>query len=173
MIFDNLPDDFDSLGLMQCVPELYVDVGAVMSYNFLHLTIQEYFAAYHMSQQSTEEQVKMFKHHQGNTSMKMVLKYFVSLTNFGGFSDELLLSLIVNLVNNVPTLSVDGIHFLFEAKQRIKVLETQSQVYCHLSHPRSPFDYYVLGYAISNSLCKWVIDLNPDIRLNDVCQGNI
>ena len=56
VIFDNLPDDFDSLGLMQCVPELYVDVGAVMSYNFLHLTIPEYFAAYHMSQQSTEEQ---------------------------------------------------------------------------------------------------------------------
>ena len=164
VIFDNLPDDFDSLGLMQCVPELYVDEGTVMSYNFLHLTIQEYFAAYHMSQQSTEEQMQMFKHYQGNTSMKMVLKYFVGLTNFGGFSDELLLSLIVSLVNNVPTLSVDGIHFLFEAKQRIEVLETQSQVHCRLPYLCSPFDFYVLGYVISNSLCKWVIDLYPDDR---------
>ena len=59
MIFNDLPDDFDSLGLMQCVPEFYVDEGAVMSYNFLHLTIQEYFAAYHMSLQTTEKQVKI------------------------------------------------------------------------------------------------------------------
>ena len=34
VIFTDLPDDFNSLDLMQCVPELYVDEGAVPSYNF-------------------------------------------------------------------------------------------------------------------------------------------
>ena len=164
VIFDNLSDDFDSLGLMQCVPELYVDVGAVMSYNFLHLTIQEYFAAYHMSQQSTEEQVKMLKLYQNDTSIKMVLKFFAGLTNFSDLSDDFLISLISrDLVNNVAMLSVDGIHFLFEAKQRIKVLNTRSQVQCRLSkmfgHYSSPFDCYVLGYVMSHSSCKWVAEL--------------
>ena len=65
-----------------------MNVGAVMSYNFLHLTIQEYFAAYHMSQQSTEEQKKMLKLYKNVTSMKMVLKFFVGLTNFSDFSDD-------------------------------------------------------------------------------------
>ena len=161
VIFDNLPDDFDSLGLMQCVPDLYVDVGAVMSYNFLHLTIQEYFAAYHMSQQSTEEQVKMLKLYQNDTSMKMVLKFFAGLTNFDGISDDFLISLLTisDLVNNVLVLSVDGIHFLFEARHRINVFNTQSQVYNKFySLDSSPFDYYVIGYVISYTSCKWVAD---------------
>ena len=170
VIFDNLSDDFDSLGLMQCVPELYVDVGAVMSYNFLHLTIQEYFAAYHMSQQSTEEQVKMLKLYQNDTSMKMVLKFFAGLTNFSDFSDAFLISLLTvsqDLVNNVPMLSVVGIHFLFEAKQRIKVLNTQSQVQCRMIS-YNPFDYYVLGYVMSHSSCKWVAKFELELK-DDVC----
>ena len=55
VIFSDLPDDFDSLDLMQCVPELYVDEGAALSYNFLHLTVQEFLAAFHLSRQSTEK----------------------------------------------------------------------------------------------------------------------
>ena len=54
VIFSDLSDDFDSLGLMQCVPELYVDEGAALSYNFLHLTVQEFLAAFHLSQQSLD-----------------------------------------------------------------------------------------------------------------------
>ena len=179
VIFDNLPDDFDSLGLMQCVPELYVDEGTLMSYNFLHLTIQEYFAAYHMSQQSTEEQVKMLKLCQNDTSMKMVLKFFAGLTNFSDFSDDFLISLLtistLDLVNNVLKLSVDGIHFLFEAKQRIRALNTQSQVQCHLSWMfghSNPFDYYVLGYVMSHSSCKWMAQLEPhDVYLMMFAKG--
>ena len=40
---------FDMLGLMQRVRELYVGEGAAVSYNFLHLTVQEYLAAFHLS----------------------------------------------------------------------------------------------------------------------------
>ena len=41
VIFSDLPEDFETLGLMQCAPELYVGEGAAVSYNFLHLTVQE------------------------------------------------------------------------------------------------------------------------------------
>ena len=61
LIFQDLPSDFDSLGLMQSCPELYVDRGASVSYNFLHLTVQEYLAAYHISQQSRDEQVAFMR----------------------------------------------------------------------------------------------------------------
>ena len=44
VIFSDLPEDFETLGLMHCSPELFVDEGVAVSYNFLHLTIQEYLA---------------------------------------------------------------------------------------------------------------------------------
>ena len=58
VIFSDLPEDFETLGLMQCAPELYVDEGAGVSYNFLHLTVQEYLAAFHLSQQPVEKQIE-------------------------------------------------------------------------------------------------------------------
>ena len=61
VIFSDLPEDFETLGLMQCAPELYADEGAAVSYNFLHLTVQEYLAAFHLSQQPVEKQIEHFK----------------------------------------------------------------------------------------------------------------
>ena len=43
LIFRDLPTDFDNLGFMDSVTELYVTRGAVSSHNFLHLTFQEFF----------------------------------------------------------------------------------------------------------------------------------
>ena len=43
LIFKNLSSDFDDLGFMDSVTELYVTRGAVSSHNFLHLTFQEFF----------------------------------------------------------------------------------------------------------------------------------
>ena len=81
LIFQDLPSDFDPLGLMQSCPELYVDRGASVSYNFLHLTVQEYLAAYHISQQSRDEQVtfmsdKIFE-------MEVVVRFLAGLTELG------------------------------------------------------------------------------------------
>ena len=66
VIFSDLPEDFETLGLMQCVPELYVDEGAAVSYNFLHLTVQEYLAAFHLSQQPAEKQIEHFRSYKEN-----------------------------------------------------------------------------------------------------------
>ena len=49
LIFLDLPSDFDDLGFMDSVTELYVTQGTVSSYNFIHLTFQEFLAAVHIS----------------------------------------------------------------------------------------------------------------------------
>ena len=59
-IFDNLAHDFNTLDLMQSAAELYVDQGAVVSHNFFHLTLQEFLAAVHVSEQPEEEQLQYF-----------------------------------------------------------------------------------------------------------------
>ena len=158
VIFSDLPEDFDSLGLMQCVPELYVDEGAALSYNFLHLTVQEFLAAFHLSQQSTEEQIEIFKLHMGTSIYLMVLKFLAGLTSFKGFSAGTLLSILTSEspISSRVKLDLDGLHFLFEAK---KVLNDLSEVdFVSLYPPSfSPFDCYVLGYIASHTSCKWTI----------------
>ena len=60
-VFDDLSNDFNTLDLMQSVPELYVERGALVSYNFFHLTLQEYLAAVNISQQPVEKQIEFFQ----------------------------------------------------------------------------------------------------------------
>ena len=59
-------EKFETLGLMQRVRELYVDEGAAVSYNFLHLTVQEYLAAFHLSQQPVAKQIEHFREYKEN-----------------------------------------------------------------------------------------------------------
>ena len=60
-IFDGLAREFNTLDLMQSASELYVGKGAVVSHNFFHLTLQEFLAAVHVSQQPTTEQLQYFR----------------------------------------------------------------------------------------------------------------
>ena len=85
LIFQDLPSDFDDLGFMDSVTELYVTQGAVSSYNFLHLTFQEFFAAMHLSTMSEEEQLKHFYRHEDGR-LKMVLRFLAGLKKLSCFS---------------------------------------------------------------------------------------
>ena len=60
-VFDDLPNDFNTLDLMQSVPELYIQQGALVSYNFFHLTLQEYLAAVNISHQPIEKQIEFLQ----------------------------------------------------------------------------------------------------------------
>ena len=76
MIFCDLPEDFETLGLMQCVPELYVGERAAASYNFLHLTVQEYLAAFHLSQQPVEKQIEHFREYRKHKKQGRYQRHF-------------------------------------------------------------------------------------------------
>ena len=60
-VHKDLPHDFNTLDLMQSVPELYVERGASISYNFFHLTLQEFLAAVSISQQPLQKQIHFIK----------------------------------------------------------------------------------------------------------------
>ena len=85
LIFRGLPSDFDDLGFMDSVTELYVTRGAVSSHNFLHLTFQEFFSAVHVSNMPPEEQVKHFKRHEEGR-LKVVLRFLAGLNKLNCLS---------------------------------------------------------------------------------------
>ena len=169
VIFSDLPEGFETLGLMQCVPELYADEGAVVSYNFLHLTVQEYLAAFHLSQQPVEKQIEQFKGY--NRSNKhhflMVLRFVCGINKFTGYSSEVLNTLCVKESSDdsssvVHEVTFNALHWLFEAQDNDiidKLFGSSDIQLCEQYGGVTPFDCFMLGYCVSHSNCTWKIDL--------------
>ena len=174
LIFQDLPSDFDPLGLMQTCPELYVDRGASVSYNFLHLTVQEYLAAYHISQQSRDEQVAFMREHIESKKLEVVVRFLAGLTELGsdfwdvvrGFASTakpIRSSLMRNETNFIKLISL---HCVFES-QDISAITCilGSDCLCFSGgswidkDALQPFDLYVLGYCITHSSCDWKLEL--------------
>ena len=173
LIFRGLPSDFDDLGFMDSVTELYVTRGAVSSHNFLHLTFQEFFAALQISSMSPEEQVEHFKRHKEGR-LKVVLKFLAGLNKLNCFSIEEIAENFLKtpprhkgsryLVSCDAAVSIDIVQWLFEA-QSVDVIEHvlgQKTIEFDLSSGMLPLDYYSLGYCISHSQCHWVLNLREE-----------
>ena len=166
LIFQDLPSDFDTLGLMQTCPELYVDSGASVSYNFLHFTLQEYLAAYHIfTFQSRNEQVTFMRKHIEIKELEVVVRFLAGLSGLGRD--------VVKEFANVtgPDVSklwekanfTEILHWLFESQDLSAITSVLGTTYMCIYHDcRStlPFDLYVLGCCVNHSSCNWKIELS-------------
>ena len=182
VIFSDLPGDFNSLGLMQCVPELYVDEVGAESFNFLHLTLQEYMAALHLSDQPVEKQIELFKNYQlqqpglfhlprngcdqSHSHFRTVLRFLAGLGKFTGFPTASIRSLLDYRIPRISSSDLeilrDGLHWMFEARcSSSSVCEAigMSVVDVRVTRTVTSFDCFVLGYCVSHSNCPWVVDL--------------
>ena len=153
LIFQDLPSDFDPLGLMQTCSELYVDRGASVSYNFLHLTVQEYLAAYHISQQSSDQQVAFMREHK---KLEVVVRFLAGLSELG----RDLWDVVRGFASKGNSIKLKTLHWLFESQDLSAITSVLGSNYvcfnCYSS--LQPFDWYVLGYCISNSSCYWKLE---------------
>ena len=144
----NLTTEFAPLDLMQEVPQLYTEGGA-SSYHFIHLTLQEYLAAVHISQLPVHEQTRLFQEHVNSGLFKITMRFLAGHTK---------------LVNIPPDVTVDTkltyFHFLFEAKDILVTTRTlgSDEMVVKSSYSWTPLDYYVTGYAISHSNCPWKLN---------------
>ena len=75
----DLPTNLPSLGLLQTT-EGFALCSKSLSYNFLHLSVQELLAAYHISQMDSSEQVKVFQKLFGSARFQAVLQYYCGFT---------------------------------------------------------------------------------------------
>ena len=178
----DLPEGFEHMGFMSECRELYVDRGAESSYNFLHLSLQEYLAAWHISQLPSTEQRKYF---QRELCMPSPLMLFPkSQKKFGVVT--LFLAGITGLRNDfwkqlclVPFFRAKEVgvspklcRCLFEAQNSsfcqqqlcslTTVAQQHSRVFTFLSVHEytssiSSMDFYALGYCIAHSRGSWGI----------------
>ena len=162
---EDVPYNFDTLELMQSIPELYTDEGTVVSYNFIHLTLQEFLAAYYVSCQEPERWIKEFKERKDQSRMKVMLRFLAGLTSFSGIRKKHIRQLsFIRDTRERREITVDGLHWLFEAqfeessytatvlgKSIVRIDCTWSTV--------SQFDCFVLGFCIARSKCKWELEM--------------
>ena len=174
LVFSDLPPDFETLGLLQSVPQLYVVQGERTTHNFLHLTVQEFLAAFHISNMPPNQQLEHYKKQYEGT-FKVVLKFLAGLTKLVGISYEEFKYLFE--VQYRKCVRVDGSHidnrlqpcialyshhanWIFEAKiddikSLIKFPEYFNIVEFIIEYTMPLPAFYSLGYCIvhSNSYC--------------------
>ena len=164
----HLPPRFAPLGLMQEVPQLYIEGRA--SYHFIHLTLQEYLAAVHISQLPAHEQTRLFQKHVNSGHFKMTMRFLAGCTKLANIPFEI----TTRLVKSDET-RLSYFHFLFEAKDvSVTTRSLGSDAKIVKSHYSwTPLDYYVTGHAIPHSNCPWRLNFTSidDEKFDLFCQG--
>ena len=145
---DTTGSDEPSLGLVtiDCTAGLY---GYRDLYTFLHLTLQEYLAAYHISKLEEEEQAKVISEYGKEKHMRVVWKFYCGLVNFKDSLSNF--KKILNSVNN----DLFNIQCAFESQQSITcecVVQSGYSSRITLRHQfLTPSDFTALGYMMTNT----------------------
>ena len=143
---DTGSEDASSLGLVTIdhTSELY---GIDGTYTFLHLTFQEYLAAFHIAMLEEEEQMKIVILYRGKKHMQVVWKFYCSIVKFEGKIPQL--EQIMKAADPLYR-----VQCAFESQQCI-VCDHAIKVdtgYLHFSHSTlTPADLTAMGYVLSTT----------------------
>ena len=164
----------DTLGMMHAVKELYSREDGQLSYHFIHLTLQEFLSAYHISQFPLDRQQEVIQEHVEVGHLRTVVRFYFGLCKHNDFT----FSMISNSISQYKSSSC--YHWFFESddpKQISNALRADKSVYVHSSYEWSPLDYYCLGYCISHSQCQWELDFRSafmgDEGMEMFCNGTL
>ena len=145
--------------LMQETPQLYAREGSPSSFHFLHLTLQEYLAAVHISQLPSREQTKLIEQHLRHGHFKMVFRFLAGLTKLENITPNI----VDQLVHRHGVFTDDRLtlfYWLFESHSdstTSKVLNLD-KMNISFSYMWTPLDFYVTGYCVAHCQCNWRFD---------------
>ena len=146
-------------GLLQEVPELYLESSGLSSYHFLHKTVQEFMAALHVSSLPPGERAEFIRTSFGKRNMTMVVRFMAGLTKFQSQDD---IEGILAFQKEGGRRLVESLHWLFEAHDPGLVQKCMGHREWTLQlelQNVDPFDFYVCGYCIANSRQPWNLSL--------------
>ena len=110
-----LPNDLPSLGLLQAV-QGFTLTSKFISYNFLHLSVQELLAAYHISQMASSEQIKVFKKLFESSRFQAVLLYYCGFTKLNNPAIQEFISSYQHDISSLKKI-LPLLHCFFETQQ--------------------------------------------------------
>ena len=134
-------------GLLQEVPELYLESSGSFSYNFLHKTVQEFLAALYLSALPPGEMDEFVRSSFGEGSMRMVMRFMAGMTKFQSQED---MESILALQKQGEESLLESCHWLFEAHDPglvQKCMKDREWKLVLVSTTLDPFDCCVLPTA--------------------------
>ena len=146
-IFHTLPPDLVHFGFLDAVSAIYG--GSRVSYNFLHLTLQEFLAAYHISHLGNSG-LDVFKQHGKDKRWNLVWRFVAGLTKFKDYEGQILMdsNLFIKSRNEV---SIFSLHCLYEAQSIdhfSSIFRSASAQWVNTSDC-TPLETYIIDFCIT------------------------
>ena len=91
--------------------------GLTNTHTFLHLTLQEYLAAYHIASREEDEQIKLLREHGMNSHMSNVLVFYCGMTHFTEDDARLFVGNLSS--HSLVKSSSNGLRCAFESQQSV------------------------------------------------------
>ena len=163
-IFKDVDIPIQHLGLMDAVAELFPNKWkANYSYSFLHLSIQEYLGAVHVSLMDASTQERLLDSMSTEEHLQNLAMFLAAITKFKGMNWELVKRAIqreskVDYLAGELTLSRYSLQIVYET-ENASLLEGHSLYKYSLSDYSPSSDITALGYAIATSNYKWELQL--------------
>ena len=150
----NLPANYNlpSLGLLQAVEGLTL-LSKSLSYNFLHLSVQELLAAYHISHIDSSEQRGVFERMFGSSRFQAVLQYYSGFTKLANPAIRDFISTYTRQKSSIKDI-LPLLHCFYEAQESslCKLVASQFSQYINLLSALNPVDYLAIGYFVTSLL---------------------
>ena len=161
-----------SLGLMQVHQQLTC-YGPSPYYSFLHYAVQEFLAAYHISQCSEEEQTKVIREILHSTPLSLVLPFYAGLTELANESARNILLEVTKFPLDEVTVICDK-SFNTSSDKRMLLLallnciyESQNPALCRLVNPPTSSQYmeqfYITEHLSDASIQQGLIEKHGSI----------
>ena len=148
----HVPINLSSLGLLQAVEGLTL-YSKSLSYNFLHLSVQELLTAYNISLMGSSEQVKVFKVLFNSSRFEAVLQYYSGFTKLNNPDIQEFISTYQkgkHLLKDILPL----LHCLYEAQQPslCQLVDPRFELFIFDCGSLTPVDHLAVGYFIASIL---------------------
>ena len=156
-----MPKVLHDLGFTDSVPGLYMHKSC--SYNFLHLSIQEFLAACYVSLLSPQEHEQLLLRSHREHHLRNMMKFVAGITKFEGIRKE-----AVNQVAELCGLDEYILELLYEC-QNVCILDNVGSTYSVCLWWYTPLHHCLaLGYCIANSKCAWKLKLRSHLGAMEV-----
>ena len=160
VIFHSLPSHFSHFGFLDAVSALYG--GGRVSYSFLHLTLQEFLAAYHISHLGSSG-LEVLKQHGKDKRWNVVWRFVAGLTKFEHYKGHMDSDLFIESGEDSETsISLFTIQCLFEAQSvdHFSPILARTQLQFYLKPGCTALDAYATGFCIANFYTKAARSVN-------------
>ena len=149
----NLPADLPSLGLLQATEGLTL-LSTSLSYNFLHLSVQELLTAYHISRIDSSEQKGVFELMFGSSRFQAVLQYYSGFTKLANPAIQDFVSTYTQQKSNIKDL-LPLLNCFYEAQEPslcMLVAPQFTRECIELNIFMNPVDVLAISYFITSLL---------------------